>query len=171
MKKKDRFFNVIDSITEKIGMAISFLVLLIIVMLIYEVISRYVFNDPTIWAWPLTKLALMVFALVGGSYTLRHKKHIRIEVLYERFGSRMKFVSRVISALAFIIFLGAMLWQSYSMAATSTMVNEYTVGMFRVPLYPFKIAMPLATLLFLIQGIAYFGRDETKYADIEEKLF
>jgi TRAP-type mannitol/chloroaromatic compound transport system permease small subunit len=41
------------------------------------------------------------------------------------------------------------------------MNNEKLAGAFRMPLYPFKILIPIGALLFLLQGIAvFFRRDD-----------
>jgi len=47
------------------------------------------------------------------------------------------------------------------MGWNSLMMKEKLAGAFRMPLYPFKILIPIGALLFLLQGIAvFFRRDD-----------
>lgn len=158
MGKKVKLFNSIDTTTEKIGNVISLLILLIMAITTIEVIARYVFASPTIWAWSINRQLFGVFVLFGGAYTLLHGRHIRVEVLYDRFSPKTKSVARWIALVCLVVFIGALVWQGAWMAGNSLMCGERASGVFRIPLYPFKMLIPIAALLFLLEGIADFFR-------------
>ena len=158
IKKIEPLLNGFDTAIEKLGQGVSLLCLLIMALLMYEVIARYAFNAPTIWAWPITKQVFGVFILFGGVYTLLHRGHIRVEILYNRFPPKLKFAARLIALLSALIFLGVLAWQSSEVAAASLAVGERASGAFRVPLYPFKILVPIAAILFCLQLIVNFLR-------------
>ena len=90
-----------------------------------------------------------------------HNRHIRVEVLYERFGSRLKLVSTALYAITFLFFIGILVWQGYLMAELSVKNREAMHGIIYYPLYPLKVLVPVAALLFLLQGIANFSRGKT----------
>ncbi len=49
----------------------------------YEVISRYVFDKPTLWANELSLwIAAFVF-LLAGQYAMQQRSHIRIYIIYD----------------------------------------------------------------------------------------
>ena len=153
--------NLISRITEAISKPASLLVFIMMLITSTEVIGRYVFNHPTTWAWPLNRQIFGVFILVAGAYTMSKREHIRIEILYDHFPPKIKMFARGIALASFIIFMGVLVWQGSWMGWNSLMMKEKLAGAFRMPLYPFKILIPIGALLFLLQGIAvYFRRDD-----------
>ncbi len=163
MNKTTNFISkLIDTATEKIGSAISLIALPIMLIIAYEVVCRYFFNSPTRWAWLLSTHLFGVLALFGGAYSLLHGRHIRVEILFERFGSRLKAVSYVLTAICFLMFIIMLAWQGYIMAAMSLGNREVIRGMIHFPVYPLKILITVATLLFLLQGISIFLRHNKK---------
>ena len=153
--------NLITRITEDISKPASLLVFIMMLITSTEVIGRYVFNHPTIWAWPLNRQIFGVFILVAGAYTMSKREHIRIEILYDHFPPKIKMIARGIALACFVIFMGVLVWQGSWMGWNSLMMKEKLAGAFRMPLYPFKILIPIGALLFLLQGIAvYFRRDD-----------
>jgi TRAP-type mannitol/chloroaromatic compound transport system permease small subunit len=156
------FLKLTDAVTEKTGRAVSLMALPIMLIIAIEVVARYVFNSPTRWAWPLSTHLFGVLSLFGGAYALLHNRHIRVEVLHERFGSRLKLVSNVLTAVCFLLFIGLLVWQGYVMAEMSVGSREVIRGIIHFPVYPLKILVPVAAFLFLLQGIAVFLRRKKK---------
>ena len=153
------FFRLIDTVNEKIGRAISLIALPILLLISLEVVARYAFNAPFVWAWPVNEQLFGVLALFSGAYALLHGRHIRVEILYERFSSRMKVASSLITAVCILAFIGGLVWEGYLMAAMSFKGREAMTGIIYFPLYPLKLLIPVAAFLFLFQGIAYFVRE------------
>jgi TRAP-type mannitol/chloroaromatic compound transport system permease small subunit len=162
MTKEVNFFsNLIGRVTEAISKPASLLVFIMMLITSVEVIGRYVFNHPTTWAWPLNRQIFGVFILVAGAYTMSKREHIRIEILYDHFPPKIKMLARGIALASFIIFMGVLVWQGSWMGWNSLMMKEKLAGAFRMPLYPFKILIPIGAFLFLLQGIAvFFRRDD-----------
>jgi TRAP-type mannitol/chloroaromatic compound transport system permease small subunit len=161
VKKIEPLLDAFDTAIEKLGKGFSLIIILVMAVIMFEVIARYAFNSPTIWAWPITKQLFGVFILFGGIYTLLHGGHIKVEMFYNRFPSKMKFTSRLIALLCALLFLGVLAWLGGVVASNSLVSGEYTSGAFRIPLYPFKMLLPIAATLFCLQGIVNFlrGRD------------
>lgn len=150
------FFRIIDMVNEKLGSIVCFLILLIMLAIGTSTISRYFFNEPMTIVWPFTRQIFGIFVLVGAAYTLLYDKHIRVEIFYDFFPAWLKGVSRAVSLLCFLAFLGALTWQGVVMAKISLMLKEVSTHWSRIPIYPFKILLPIVTFLFLLQGIAFF---------------
>ena len=154
------FFSGIDAIAEKAGKITCYLVFVIMVITTVDVIARYVFNQPLLWGWLLNRQLFGVFILFAGVFTLFKGEHIRIEILYDHFPRRLKSVARWIGLLAFIAFMGVLVWQSAWMGWNSFMMKEKAAGAFRIPWYPFKLLIPTVAFLFLLEGIAAFRRGD-----------
>jgi TRAP-type mannitol/chloroaromatic compound transport system permease small subunit len=153
-KEGNIFSRLIDAVTEKVGRAIGLIALPIMLIIAIEVVSRYVFNSPTRWGWQVTTHLFGVLALFGGAYALLHGRHIRVEIFYEHFGSKLKLVSNLLTAIFFLVFIGLLVWQGYLMAEISVRSREVIRGIIHFPVYPLKILIPVAAFLFLLQGIA-----------------
>ena len=151
-------FKLINAITDKISKPASLLVFVIMCFTSFEVISRYVFNHPTVWVWPLNRQLFCLFILIAGVYTMSINEHIRIEIFYDLFPIWVKRTARIISILGLIIFLGVLVWQSAWMGWNALSIREVHSGSFRVPLYPIKLLIPIFSFLFMLQGIAVFYR-------------
>jgi TRAP-type mannitol/chloroaromatic compound transport system permease small subunit len=160
-KRVKRFIVSVDAVAEKSGKAVSLLVIVIMVTTVYEVVARYAFHNPTNWAWPINCQLFAILALFGGAYTLLKGGHIRVETLYNRFPPKMKLIARLIAFACLLIFIGVLVWQGGVMARISLMAGEWTSGVFKIPLYPFRILLPIAAFLFLLEGIADFIRNKS----------
>lgn len=157
-----RFCNIVDGISERAGRLASYIIFIIMAFTATEVISRYVFNNPTMWVWPLNRQLFGVFILFAGVYATLKKEHIRIEILYDLLPPKFKLASRIIGLLAFTSFIGVLIWQGSWMGMNSFKMSEKAAGAFRIPMWPLKILIPVIACLFLLQGIVAFLRRESE---------
>jgi TRAP-type mannitol/chloroaromatic compound transport system permease small subunit len=148
------FISAIDRCIKKVGDIASLLILVIMALITYEVISRYVFNAPTSWVWLINKQLFGVFVLASGGYSLVKNSHIRIEVFYEHFSPPVKYCMRWLTFFAAFCFLGSLIWKSTAMGLDAWGTREKAMGVFKLPLYPLKMFMPVGAVLFLLGCIA-----------------
>ena len=149
----------IDSISEWTGKIVSFLVIVIIGVTIWEVILRYVFNAPTIWAFDAAYLIFGAYGVLGGAYTLNLKGHVNVDILYGRFPLRVRAVFDLATSIFFFLFCGLLLWKGGEMAWSSLKIMERGSSAWNPPVYPIKLTIPIGAFLLLLQGIAKFIRD------------
>ena len=154
------FFNLIDMISGKIGDGLSILIIVIMFFTTIEVVLRYVFNSPTIWVWPLSRQIFGVYILFAGIYAMSKNAHIRIEIIYNLLPKRMKQIASILGMLSFISFMGVLIWQGAWMGQNSLSSGETAHGAFRIPLYPLKILIPVAAILFLLEGIYILSKNK-----------
>jgi TRAP-type mannitol/chloroaromatic compound transport system permease small subunit len=154
----DKVFNGVDKVVEKSSRIVCYLVCVIMVITAVDVTARYVFNQPLLWGWLLNRLLFGVFILFAGAYTLSKGEHIRIEIIYDHFPPRIKTFARWLALVAFLAFMSILVWQAGWMGWNSLMMKEKAAGAFRIPLYPFKLLIPIVAFLFLLEGISYFRK-------------
>ncbi len=159
MKKIADFIHMISV---KAGEGAGFLTMAMMSIISYEVLSRYLFNSPTKWAWLTNKQLFGVFILFAGVYTMSRSGHIRIEIFYDHFSPKLKYISRMISMVLFAFFMGCLIYQSSWMGLESFAVREGATGLFHIPLYPLKLLIPLVSCLFLLEGIIIFLRKDDR---------
>lgn len=83
-------FRFVDHFSKFSGLAVSHLYLLAAVATIYEVVSRYVFDAPTQWAFEVVMVLCATAWMLSAGYITLHKRHIAINVIYLMVGDRGK---------------------------------------------------------------------------------
>jgi TRAP-type mannitol/chloroaromatic compound transport system permease small subunit len=153
-----RTMRVIDEIAEWTGRIVLWLIIPLMAALTYEVISRYVFNAPTLWAYESSYMLCGMHYMLGAAYTLLKGKHVRCDFFYENFTERKQGIIDGLLYLLFffpamILFLGAV-WGEVLYAWAIREASEMSA--WRPPIYPFKTVAPVAAVLLIIQGISEF---------------
>ncbi len=155
-----RIADFIDAAGNRLGNLFCYLVFVIMTITTMDVIARYVFNQPLMWGWTLNRLLFGTFILFAGIFTMSKREHIRIEIIYDHFPPKFKFAARLIAMACFLIFMGVLVWQSAWMGWNSMMIGEKAAGTFRIPIYPFKMLIPILAFLFLLEGIVVLSRPD-----------
>lgn len=159
MHKLQSVLAFIDTVNDRIGKIASFLIVAITLILVYEVVMRYMFNSPTIWVHETTQFVYGAHFLLAGAYCLLHRAHVNVDVLYMRFPLRARAIVDAITAMFFFLLIVILLWHGTKMAWESLMILETTHTFWAPPVYPIKMLVPIEALLVLFQGLAKFIRD------------
>ena len=64
------------------GRIVGWLIIPMVLSLVWEVVARYWFNAPTVWAYDMTYMLYGTFFMLGSAYTLLRGGHIRTDSLY-----------------------------------------------------------------------------------------
>lgn len=155
MRLVTRYLVIQDGLSEFVGRAISWLTLAMIAVLMLEIIARYFLNAPTIWAHETSTMLYGAFCMLAGAYTLRHRGHVRSEVLYGLLSKRGKaFFDTIIFAIGLVV-LGVFFKMAVGFAADSWAVREYSnKSIWQPAIYPIKTVIPVAVGLVILQNIA-----------------
>lgn len=153
-----RVLSKIDSISKWSGKVVSISMLVIIGILIFEVTLRYLFNAPTIWAHELSLMIWGGYSVIAGAYTLVHRQHVKVDLVYNWFPPRGRAIIDSCTYLLFFFFVGLILFYGTKMALWSVRIGEYSFTAFAPLIWPVKLTIPIGAFLILIQGIAEFTR-------------
>lgn len=151
--------DIIDRINKGVAAAAAYLILPLLIVAIYEVVSRYVFNAPTMWGAPMMSLIFVALVVPAGGHLLRQGAHVRMDVFYSRFSPKKQIVCDTVTFVVFLAFAGLLSWKTLDMAWVSVNINERSWGAFRAPIYPKKIVLALGCVLLLLQGLSQFVRN------------
>ncbi|MBL1242516.1 MAG: TRAP transporter small permease [OCS116 cluster bacterium] len=103
----------------KFGNVLALLFLASVLISVYEVVARFVFNSPTIWVHETTSFFVAICLVFGGLYCYIENKHIRIDIVYEVVPTRVKFALDVFVEIAQLTFFIALSYASWIMAEKS----------------------------------------------------
>ena len=150
----------IDCIGEWSGLVSRWLGLLLSLVVIFEVLSRYLFNKPTIWAFDTAMMLTSMLFLLGTAYVLKHDAQIKVDVLYNLMPKKARLVIDVIFYLVFFFpFTLCMIWYGSKAARWSWISNEISnCSQWGEQIWWWKAMIPLAFALLTLQGVAEFIR-------------
>jgi len=148
------FVQAVTALNRLLFRLASLLMLVIVPVMLYAVVARYVFNSPSSWGLELATLLFGPFFLLGGPYLLHSGGHVNLDLLRQSASPRLNRLFDlanypVIGAYAAILFYFA--WpfavQSYELGETS-----YTT--WNPIIWPVKFVIPVALALLLLQALA-----------------
>lgn len=154
-----RFCAAVDGMNTWVARFWGASIIIVTIAILYEVVARGVFGQATVWANETTVYLSAVTYLLGGGYALLKRGHVRIDLIYGVLTPRSKMVADLISFACFSIYVGALIWVGTEMAWSSFLQSESTGTPWNPPIWPVKMAIPIAGLLLLLQGIANLVRE------------
>jgi TRAP-type mannitol/chloroaromatic compound transport system permease small subunit len=147
----------IDSLSEWCGKISSWFIVAIIGLSLFEVFTRRILGKPTIWTHETLSYFFCASILLTMAYTLRHRQHVSVDIVYARLKPRTK---AALDAITFIVFMGffsfIFLWKGIIFAATSWAMWERTPSAFNFYVFPAKTLLPMGAFLLLMQGLSDF---------------
>lgn len=148
--------RVIGTISAALGYVGALILLPLIFASVYEVISRYVFGRPTIWAYEVGYMAMGASFLLAAAYTLRDDRHVRIDVIAERLPVKLRAALDLAGYL--ILFLPVGIWLTWGL-------YEYTLealkwgersgeSAWNPVIWPYYAVFTISFGAFVLQGFA-----------------
>ena len=149
----------IDRIARRTGELVSYLFFVCMLIIAWEVVARYGFNAPTIWAHDLTIALCSVGFLLSGLYTLQRRAHIRISLVYDRLPAGARRVLDIVNGLIILTFLGLLGYRSAGDAWRALAIMEDAGTASRIPLPTIaKTAIFIACVLMFALAAAHLAR-------------
>jgi TRAP-type mannitol/chloroaromatic compound transport system permease small subunit len=155
----DRYCDGVDRLNSWVGRFWALAIFGVTLAVLYEVVSRGAFGQGTRWSNETTIYLSAVAYLISGGYGLAHRRHVRIDLVYDRLAPRVRVILDCCTFLFFLLYAGGLLWVGTTMAWTSFAQGEGTGTPWNPPIWPVKFAIPVAAALLLLQGIANLLRD------------
>jgi TRAP-type mannitol/chloroaromatic compound transport system permease small subunit len=154
------FLRFADRISTWTGKAFAWLIVVLMLVVSIEVFKRYILNAPTAWIFDLDAMLYGTLFMMCGAYTLSQDGHVRGDFLYTNM--RPKTQAAFDLALYFLFFLPgvvALVYAGYYYGMDSWRINEHSnVTADGPPVYQFKLVIPVAGALVMLQGIAEIVR-------------
>ena len=133
---------------------------LIVGIIFYEVVMRYVFSAPTLWVNEMSLWLGGAIYLTSGLYAMQQRSHIRIFILYDMMPRIVKQFFNLLSVLCLSVFAFSVIWGGFGEAAAKFARWETFGTAFDPPIPATNKALVLMTLLFVcLQAISNLVRD------------
>ena len=112
-----------------------------------QVFCRYILNLPLTWSQELGKFCLVWLTFLGGSYVLRRKKHISINIIMSRTSEKVQRITALFINILALIVLGVVIYESIPFMKMMSKVPSVTMGFSMGLVYG---ALPLAFFFMII---------------------
>jgi len=145
----------IDSLNERVGKLVMWLVLVTTLIATGNALAKYLLGEGSN-AWLEAQwYGFGAMFLLGAGYTLRHNGHVRIDVLYQRFSARGQAFIDLLGGILFLLPVSILLtWLSWPLFAESWRIQEMSPDAGGLIRWPIKLILPLGFGLLLLQGIS-----------------
>lgn len=97
------------------GRATAWCFAAIVLIMVYEVVSRYAFNAPTTWAHEVSILLASIAFVFGGAFCMAEGTHMRIALISEKY-PQIAPLSQWLTIVAGVTYLGGLTYAAWRMA-------------------------------------------------------
>ncbi len=153
------YTRALDWLTENSGIFVSLWTVNAVCVYFYEVVSRYIFGAPTIWAHQASYLMFGMQYLLAGGFALLHGDHVRVDVVYIKLPRRAQIGMDIFTSTFFFIFAVALAGTCWRFFFDSVDMREVTDETWQVQFYPVKGAMVLGAVLLALAGVSKLIKD------------
>jgi TRAP-type mannitol/chloroaromatic compound transport system permease small subunit len=131
----------------------ALLVFVLILAMSYEVVMRYAFNAPTMWAYEVAAMLMGTSFLVTIAYAMVTGTHVRVDFLYARTGMRGRALIDLVGYAGFLLPVALwMTWALWNYLGQAYASGETTgQSAWNPVVWPFRVAYVTGFVLFALQ--------------------
>jgi len=123
-----------------------------------EVLRREIFSYSSIWGEEVVRYAFIYLAWIGAAAAVRERAHIRIDVLFNYVGPRVKALLYIFGDLVMLAIAVLAVWWSFETLSVSWKFGSVSHGL-RVSMVWFLAAVPIGFSLMIFRLIQSLLRD------------
>ncbi len=144
LKKYSYFLDIIEFICRKV---IGIMMAVMVVVMCYQVVLRYVFNNSNIWSEEVTRYLFVYVSLLGSFIAARKNTHLKVDFFVNLLRGNVKRYFTIITNIAVLLFVIYLIPLSYNLSL-STMRN-ISPGL-KMPMGYAYAAIPIGAVLILL---------------------
>lgn len=123
-------------------------------MLTYEVIARYFFVRPTVWAAEISQLFLIWGCLLAMAWVLQLRRHITVNAVTNLLPLRAQVACTAISLICLIVFSGIVTVWGFDIFYDSFVRGRTTGSILNWPIWFKEVSVPIGFGLLTLQALA-----------------
>ncbi|MFZ7133166.1 MAG: TRAP transporter small permease [Eubacteriales bacterium] len=157
MKKLEEFLKKINSFNIKFA---SVLLIISSVMIITQVILRYLFKFSYAWVEELSRYLIIYIVMFSSSYLLHNNENPFVEIVHENMSPKMKYIVNSIFYVFITLFLILLFYVGVEQSIKS--IHKLTPGL-RITMSIPYLAIPIGAFMMLIQIPYLFLKNKNDY--------
>lgn len=153
------YVRYMDATSRAVGRVVMFLIFGMIAILLYETVSRTIFNRPHIWSVESAQFVMAAYYLLGGGFSMLIGSHVRMDLLYNNWSAKKKAVVDVITFFIILLYLVVLIYGGFQGILYALKYKQVTYSAWAPQVAPIKIIMQIGIVMMLLQVIAEFIKD------------
>ncbi len=163
LKSYSGFMDVLEKILRWI-IGISMVVMVAVIF--YQVVLRYVFHNSNIWSEELARYLMCYVVLFGAAIAIRKCSHLQVDFLINMLPERARCIAMTICTLAGDAFLVFFLIHGISLCQGTT--NSISSGT-GIPMSYVYACLPIGAVLMLLASVEVILKELVKFTELGEK--
>ena len=153
-----QYVRVVDAVNRVVGRFAMYMIFAMMGLLLYSSISKTFFL-PSLWTLEMAQFTMAAYYLLGGGYSMQLDSHVRMDLAYGSWSSKIKGFADSITAFCLVSYLVLLLYGGISSTQYALQYGETSYSSWSPYMAPIKIVMTVGVVLMLLQAIATFFRD------------
>ena len=151
--------HIIDSVNEWVGRIVSFFLLIIVFIILYEIFMRQFFHLPTTWAHELSGFLFGGAFLLGVGYTFLHNGHVRVDLFINHLSPRGRAILDSFTHSLMLIYCYVIIRFGWSATLLSFKHMEVSQSAWHPIIFPIRFVVVLGVGLLAFQVLVKYFRD------------
>ena len=161
------YVRYVDALNRAVGTVVLYMIFVMMAVLLFGSISRYVFNASFLWVIEMSQFLMAAYYLLGGGYSLQMESHVRMDVFYERWAPRTRAFWDSLTAFCLVFYLGFLTLGGVSSTSYALEYGQKNYSAWAPLMWPIKMIMTIGIVLMLLQAISIFFRDLARFTGRE----
>ena len=155
-----RFLRRLEVVTDVAAFIGILIIVPLILGMVYEVLSRYIFSAPTFWAYELGYMMMGAIFVLGMAYALKVRQHVTVDLIHGALGPRGK---AAVNILGYCVFIPCVAWLTYALWGYT--LRAYVGGelsgqsAWNPQIWPYRVVLTIGFLVFLLQVLIEFVKN------------
>ncbi len=137
---------------DKVIEVISTIILAIMtVLVVYQVVTRYVFNAPSAISEILSQYLFVWMIMFGSAYVYGSREHLTIDILKDKFGPKTNMIAEICAQVVLFLFIALVcVWGGYLYTIKSAPQVDAQLGISKAILYSSLPFTGVVTLFYAV---------------------
>src|SRR5436190_135156 len=146
----------VDGLSRFFGATAAVLVITLVVLMLYDVVQRYLFNAPTTWGNDLNTWLMGASFVLSIAYAMSTDSHVRVDLLYdERTRPRIRYFDLIGLTLIILPTVAWLTWGLWGHFMDAVRTGERSgSGGWNPIVWPFKLILLVGFAVFTLQILA-----------------
>jgi len=122
-------------------------------LVLHEVIVRYVFDAPTLFSVELSEYLLILVAFMSIGWVLKEDRHVAVSFVMDRMPEKVRLGMKLLTSVLTMAFLAIIVWQGSRTVLTAFRGNYHSSSLLEFPMWIPYLLIPLGALVMSLQYI------------------
>jgi len=157
------YVRYVDALNRGLGIAVMYLIFVMMGLLLFASLTRYVLNIPFVWVIEMSQFLMVAYYILGGPYSMQLGSHVRMDVMYERWRPKTQGFWDSLTAFCMIFYLVVLFRGGFASTAYSLEYGQRNYSAWAPLMWPIKAIMTAGIGLMILQALSIFFKDLAKF--------